>query len=535
MEILFSIGVGGLLLVVGFRLAGEGALLQLRAAFKQSVIRRPDAAPMAALGFVAGALLLDVRRLVTVMTSLVEIGVAKPRQAAPAIAWAHTGTATLVLAATLDLRFLAPLLLLALGMVFLFELDRSARRRHRLAALLGASLLFLGLALLKQGVADLTQLPALQATAEQAGRGGLLALGLVALVMGLVARAPALVALVIVALAPGAAISLPIAVATTIGAGIGAALVNAVAARQLRGTPRQLAELSVATDAAGAMLFAGLALILTASARTVPIAALLDVLPLQPAASVACSYLAAQGLGAIFVAGLATPIMRVLARAYPPPPEEHLLAPRYLFEATPGDAEGGAQLVQKEQVRVLGLLRQSLDAVRDDVDANANGAASAAGLYRVASAVGQEIDARIVDLLAEAPRRAVMDRLTTLRAAQAVLDRLGEEIHTLVAGLEKAPPSPRLAPMVDNLIESLHLVLTMLGDEVEAPDEFQHTSLVAMTADRSNNANRLRHLIAIGEGPASALETETVAVVSSGFEHAMGLVQRFLALVSESN
>jgi phosphate:Na+ symporter len=223
-------------------------------------------------------------------------------------------------------------------------------------------------------------------------------------------------------------------------------------------------------------------------------------------------------------------VFKLMQRLHPQSLEEDLSKPRFVYPSGGTEAETGALLVGKEQQRLVGYLRDSLDSIRPEAEPENRPKPDL--LNRAGKSVGNEIAAFLSELIDLSPSRETLDRLTRLVTAQRLLDELSDETRELVDHLARTKAlESQIGGTITSMVESLHLILTLLEEELQAPDEFQRASLAAMTSDRSEVMDRLRSALIKGERALSKSEQDTLMTVTTHFEHAIWLIRRVLNLV----
>jgi len=259
--------------------------------------------------------------------------------------------------------------------------------------------------------------------------------------------------------------------------------------------------------------------------------ALVDQITPELHAKVAWVYLVYQLVSAIVVSLALDPLYRLIQRLYPIPTEESLGKPRYIYAGGDDEAETGALLVEKEQQRLFVFARDSLDWIRKDAEPRRVLLPKPQLLQQAAHSVSEEISRFLAELMESSPTRETMERLAGLHTAQGLLDELTEDVHKLVKHLGGQTLTPALEGPITSMVESLHLVVMVLIDELESPDEFQRDSLIAMTSDRSDMMDRLRRDLLRGDWSLSMAEQETLFTVTTSFEHAIWLIRRYFTVL----
>ena len=531
MESLIAVFAGLGLFFIGVKLIG-GNLKQMVGRRFRAAVARAVANPIAAatLGIVSGALTQSTNAVTFISINTVTAGLVRPRDILPVMIWANVGTSALVLLATLDVHLMVLFLVGCVGLLFYLELDKSPKYRHIVGALLGVGLLFLGINFIHEGAGELKQMPELQAAIDIARHSYLLVF-LVGIVVTIIAQSSATVTVVAVAMIKAGLLGLDQTIFIVYGAGVGSGIGVWLMAAKMSGTPRQLSAMQIATKFVGAIVLVPL-FALELWTGWPMIKALAGVLSPDVDTQPAWIYLIYQ-IASVAVMMLAfDPILALIKRLYPETLEENLSKPRFIYTGGEVEAGTGALLVEKEQQRLVGYLRDSLDSVREDMAETRAGLPKPDLLHRAAQSVGGETEVFLTELMESAPQRETMEQLTRFYAAQGLLGELSTEIYELVAYLQTSRAlTGSLAPAVNGMIESLHLIVVVLNEELVSPDEFQRATLATMTSDRSDMMDRLRRELTRGEPALTKAEQETLFTVTTHFEHVVWLIRRYLTLV----
>lgn len=530
MDVLATILAGLGLFFIGVKFIG-GNLKQITARGFRIVIARAVSTygAAAAVGVLAGALTQSTNAVTFICINSVSAGLSTARKILPVLIWANLGTSALVLLATFDVHLVVSLLIAAVGVLYYLDVDKSSRFRHAAAALLGLGLLFLGIELIRNGADGLTRMPQVLGAMDYA-RQSFVLLFAVGFGIAILAQSSATVTVVAVTLAQAGLLHLDQAISTIYGAGLGSGIAVWLMSARLAGTSKRLAALQVLTKVAGAAVL--LPLFIVEEVAGAPLVkAGVTLISADVRQQVACVYLLYQVVSAVTVSAMLGPLYRLVERTFPQTAAENLSRPQFIYAGGDVDAETGALLAQKEQRRLLGFVRNSLESIHPDHALTTH--ASPELLHEAAQSIGGEVSSFISELTEASPPRETMERLSQLRLAQSVLDELADEIYSLVKQVRVKAPGPALDSSIRGMIEGLHAIVMVLLDELDEPDEFQRASLAVMTSDRSDMMDRLRReLMQHGEGLTKA-EQNLLFAVSAHFEHAVWLVRRFLKLAQD--
>jgi phosphate:Na+ symporter len=469
---------------------------------------------LALVGTAAGALLQSSNGITLILVSLVTADLVTLATAMPILLWANLGTTVLVLAASIDLRLAALLLAGVTGLWLYFDRNTAARRRHLLEALLAIAILFLGLELMRDGTAGVRNSEIATALLGWASRSSWVAF---ALGCGLTLVTQSSSTTTILAAGASAAGLLPFETSTllVLGAGLGSGGSVLLLGADRRGSQRQLVLFQALTKLLGVAVV--LPLLMLEDLTHLPlIQAGIRQLSSDPGRELAFIYLACQ-IGSLAAYGLCgRGIRRLLARAAPPLADEQLGRPQFIYDEALADADTALILADKEQARVAVLLGQRLEP-----DALPTGAQAA----RLTDEIGRFLNALGAGNTMLNPED--LDRLANLQARNEALRALHETVDQITAACGPIPAGTEVATLADALTVGLGAVLMCVEDAAghEAEDVLL---LKQLSSDRSEVVNNLRRRAIHAEGQ------QTVYVLTSLFERAIWLVQRYAVLLEDA-
>src|SRR3546814_658409 len=187
-------------------------------------------------GVLSGALVQSSSAVTFIAISLMKAGFITFRRAILLVSWANVGTSALILLAIIDIRLLILALVALTGLCHQLDADKSTRLRHLVGAMLGLSLLFLGIDMMKTGAAPLRDTPAFQYAI--AVSSAFLPLLVVAGAVGsLVTQSSATIAVIAVTMAQVGLLTIDQTLLLVYGASIGSGLNVVLLTTGLRGLP----------------------------------------------------------------------------------------------------------------------------------------------------------------------------------------------------------------------------------------------------------------------------------------------------------
>jgi phosphate:Na+ symporter len=216
----------------------------------------------------------------------------------------------------------------------------------------------------------------------------------------------------------------------------------------------------------------------------------------------------------------------------PPTEEQDLSRPRFLSEDALEDPESALDLVEKEQIRLLGHLTAQLSTIREETAATA--IIPAGVLHRGGTAVGTEIQAFIRELAEREVDHNTSRRVLALERRLALIGSLNDTVHAFVETFTRLRSGPALeGSFVDNLAESLNTLILSAIDATHAGDPAEVDLLLRMTADRGDLMERLRRNLLSGPQPLDHQQKSHLFYLTSLFERAVWLLRQ-LGLAQQS-
>ncbi|MGA1371280.1 MAG: Na/Pi symporter [Pseudomonadales bacterium] len=519
---------------LGYALAGLGlflaGLLQLAQqlqsltgprlrAFLARVAGRSVSA--AGSGLMLGALTQSTSAAAFVCIGLLNSGALPFSRALTVSAWSSVGTSVLVFLASVDVLLVGLFAIGATGIAQLLNLNRVAAGQRFIGLAFAVGALLTGLGLIKSGGALLQQSSWTIEFFVFAGEHAPIAF-LLGLMVTLIVQSSATVSILAVTLNMAGVLPLAQAVLLVCGASIGSGLSVVLVTSHLEGVPRQLALWQGLVKVIGVLIV--LALIGLAGG-VLPAEQLLGLDQWPVPTRVALLYLVLQMAGALG-AGLIQPrLVTWLEHLAPEPAANSRFAPRFIdYTDAARDLQTALELAEREQHRMIRELPCALDPLRTQELA---GAEMLPDAERRAASLG--LNARIGEFIGDALRETSPgDRLPAVFALQSrneALRSLQESLHDFVAALVPAGSSV----LASGLTESLHLILTVLVDQV-CDGQQEEALLRDLTADRSALMENIRaglmSLAPESRAEGHDHEAQALLLATGIFERAVWLVRQ---------
>lgn len=527
MEILASIFAGLGLFFIGIRLIGNH-LKQLAGRRMRALIARAVSGRGAVtlFGLAAGAIMQSVNAVTYVLVALVTAGAIENRRAFPVISWANIGTSMLVIVAALNLHLLALFLVGAIGIAFYLNLDQSARYRHAVGALLGVGLLFLGIDLIKSGSSILKQVDWLKDGMLYAAHYPVLSFA-IGTGVALVAQSSSTITIVAMAMATAGLLSFEAGAMVVIGAGCGSALSAWALAGRLQGSARQLVLYQIVLKGLGVATLLLLFVIDQFEGQTL-VVPLLAHLKLSPAAQLAAVYVVLQLASDLAMRVLNRPVLALIERCAPPSMAEVLGRPHYLQDGALAESESALLLVDKEQQRLLASLALYLDPLREEgkketllLDAR----------YDAERNVMRECDQFLTEVADRNHSREVLEQTIVFRDRNALIASLQDSLFELASLAGSSSHAREVRGLIDNLVESLHMMLEVLAEAAASPEAEDLHLLRALTHDRSELMDGIRKRLQGGEADIAPDVQQAAFAATTLFERCVWLLRRYVLLL----
>jgi phosphate:Na+ symporter len=444
------------------------------------LLSRATGSPLRAmlLGVAAGAVTQSASVVAFILSGTIATGLLPLNRALIVLGCANIGTAIIAFIAAVSLRLPTLFLIGICGLLLASKLSRKLKPVF--ASMLSIGLLFFGLDMMKQAFQPLSGSHALLVAARFFEHWPDAAFLLGMLMRGVINSSAGTAAILITINKGGMLGEFP-AMLSMAGIGLGAAIATFFLSGNFKGIARQIALYQIFTQlVAGAVVAA---LLLFERATGIPLLlALLRHITASIFGRMACTYLF------LNVVAAAVSILGVkwapawLEKLSPPTLEEDLSRPMYLQLGSMDSPETAPGLVALEQLRILRVFRDYLQAVRD------GSGASIQPLHHGAATLGGEIAGFLSSLVREPIGAVLAVRLVTAQRMEETLRALNENLFLFAETL--APYSAEELTTI--LVESLDLLLMTASDAFQSRSAEDIDTLIRMTDDRGGMMQRLR-------------------------------------------
>jgi phosphate:Na+ symporter len=489
------------------------------------LVKRPWLAALT--GTIAGVVTQSTNAVTYVIIGLVSGGVVDKRRAILIPIWAHVGTSALVILVAINFKVAASYLVALAGFAVYFGLERTDRARHVVGTILGIGLLFLGLDALKSGAVPLRDF--LIGNGVMAAIGGSpVQLMLLGIALTVVCQSSTVVGAIAVAATSVGIFDLPGACWLIYGSNLGSGVNHIFLAHSMRGDAAQIALIQVVQKFSG---FFGILAI-----KGIEVAIGRDFLysdttyfAVDASGRVAIVFLLYQLIGSIFCSIFLNQIIAILERISPPSPLQELSKPMYLIDEALVEPTFAIELVGREERRLLERLPAMLDEIR--ADAEASGITS--GIMRSAGAkITRAMSNYMEQILASNLDRDDRERIVRLQHRVANLNSMFESLDEFVAASRNARKAAASGRVTDQMVESLHSLLSALVDATASgqPDDLQF--LLSLLGHRDEIMEKIRQRV-MRDDPNMPIESQAALFSATMlFERVIWLARRNALLLT---
>ncbi len=419
-----------------------------------------------------------------ILIGMMRSGMMTVRQSLPIIIGLNMVAGVIVLVLVIDIKIAILFLLGIAGIVY--TNDKARALRTVAGALLGISMLFLGLSTMQEGVAPLAQTEWFEGLLQWSRGSYLLGFAIGAALSFFVQSSIAIVVLTI-AFQKAGLFSLAESIMVVYGANVGSSLLSLVLSSSLTGQSKQIAMYQTAYNFAGAIILIP-AFYLEILGDVPLIKALTEWITTSDGGQIATVNLLFNALPGVALFVALRPSVKLLERVWPETPEEQASKPRYIHDRATEDPDSALDLIELEQVRLVELLSIALDTQREE------SSRSKLPVYQEAfKTLGGVIRETISDL---STRRQLTpeayERLNGLLNFQHSLEASSDAIGGLSKEFQTLRQSLYGARFVNSAIEGLDAIVLTLVDFARERSEEDALLLGAITSEDGNGMKGVR-------------------------------------------
>lgn len=470
-------------------------------------------------GTAAGAVMQSTTAITFIVVSMLGTGLLTVETGLAMVLGCNIGTSSLVIIASLNIR---AFVFVTLGLAGIsFASARLAGARTVLLAVFGIGLVFLGLDLLKHSVGPIAQEPWVRDMLAGAG-GSYVLMFLIGAFLSFVCQSTNSITLLAITLTTGGVLGFEQCVMAIYGANVGSGVLTYVLASGLRGRQRQVAMYQVAFNVVAAVTMVPLFYVEVLGG--VPLVmALARKLSGETELQLAYVYVAFNLGGVLVLLPFVGQAARILARRWPPPPEEGDAKPQYIYDQALLEPETALDLLVLEQQRLAGYMPRMLAVARE---APKDAVARIGRERRVGAELGAEI-AEFAERLGEAQlSHDAYERLHGANKVQGILDGLADTVADLARAALDTRGRPATQRLGDGVLEGVDAML-LTAVAAMAPDGADDLAMLrAMGGDRGAVMRRLREGYLSADAGLSSADKVAVLTVTNLAERAAWLVGR---------
>ncbi|MFZ2960313.1 MAG: Na/Pi symporter [Candidatus Ozemobacteraceae bacterium] len=483
-EIIGKIVLGLGLMFTGVQMLSSGlkqiGSRQFRMLAAQFVSSRPQAV---LFGLGSGMVLQSTSAALMILASLVSAGVLHVPQAISILNGFSIGNCVLLFIISLNI---------SLGVMFLVGLcgiavylTKDERYRTFFLAGLGLGLIFFGLEMMVAGVKPLQQETWFTGVMAFSRDYSLLSV-LAGMALGFIAQSSTAVALVAIGLVRVNILTGPQAFLFMYGAAIGSTMFKVVLGQAFRGTSRQLIRFVNIFNLFGAAVFI-LLYYLEVYLHVPLVMALVNSFKFDLVHQVALVFLLFNLTSAFFFIAIDGPLIRWLARSFPPTEEEGLSHPKFLLDFQPQDPGTGLELIRLEQGRELEQVAAFVSTAREKYDGP-----DLDSCHEAFKSLSREVAASMSAVATMSMDSQAAKDHAYFQTRQALLDQLADSTASGVRILVLAKASSALENLSDACVESIDFLLNFAAEIEKTNDPEQVRIFLNLSSSNGASIEQLR-------------------------------------------
>jgi phosphate:Na+ symporter len=471
------------------------------------------------LGVAAGGVTQSTSVVAFVLSGMIASGLIPLRRALIVLACANIGTAALVFVAAVDLHLPILFLVGVSGLIIAFKL--FIKWKPAFGSLLSIGLVFFGLDAMKHAFAPLSSSPSMVGVERFFDYWPDMAFFLGVLMRSVVHSSSASAAITITINHGGVLGEFP-SMMSMAGLGVGTAIATYFLSSNLHGIPRQIAMYQGVTNVAAGIVL-GLLLLIERLSGAPMLLVFANLLSPTNSGRMAIMYLILNLLIAIIALSCLRWAPYWLGRLSPPTPEEDLSRPMYLQPEALLSPETAPDLVSLEQMRVMRVLEQYLQAVRND------DTRSMKALHQSAVALGEEIELFLEAMVKQPLSTNLAHRLISLQRKEETLRALEENVFLFASNLEHRGSEE----LTSHMVEALDTILLTAVDALTSKEQIDIDLLTTLTDDRGGIMERLRARYRL-DNPEDAAGVSALHYATTLFERNVWLLRQLSLWLREN-
>ena len=419
-----------------------------------------------------------------ILIGMMRSGMMTVRQSLPVIIGLNVGTGIVVLILVIGLKVAVLFLLGIAGIVY--TNDRARAFRTVAGALLGISMLFLGLETMQEAVAPLARTEWFEELLEWGSGSYLLGIAIGAALSFFVQSSLAIVVLTI-AFQKAGLFSLAESIMVVYGANIGSSFLSLALSWSLTGQSKQIAMYQTAYNFVGAIILIP-AFYLEILGGVPLIKALTEWITTDDGGQIATVNLLFNALPGVALFVVLGPCAKLLERFWPETAIEQASKPKYIYDRATEDPDSALDLIELEQIRLIEFLSVAFDTQRKEESRT-----KLPDYQESFKALEGIVRETISDL---SIRRKLTpesyDRLNHLLNLQHCLEATSEAIGGLSKEFQALRQSHSGARFVESAVEGLDAIVLSLLDFARERSEEDALLLAAITSEDGNGMKDVR-------------------------------------------
>jgi len=522
--------LGGLgLFFIGVRLIGTNLRMMSGRPLRKKIAKVTGSSFLSAImGFISGAITQSTSAVTFIMTGVISAGLVPMRRAMPLVLWSNTGNCMLVFLALVDFHIVVLYSLGLVGFLYYFDADKNKAWRPIVGSLLGIVLLFYGLDMMKSGAGPLKEyawFTTFLAYADKSYILGLLAAG----ALSFIVQSAASVSAIAIALANTGLLNLDSALMIIYGTNIGPGISTWILGSKLHGAPKQITYFQVLFKFTALTIM--VSLFYVENYTGIPLVeALLQKITSDFSQQLALGYLLFQIVGAVSISMFMDPIHRMLERFFPETEVDQLSKPQFLYDEALRQPTAALDLVEQEEIRALDRLPVYLDSLREEGKV----VYSPLVLHTSTVALNQEILGYLEELINQKQHKALISQGLNLESRGELIIAMEESVFDLVSTIQKVDFSEQLKPFLDNVVESMHVLLVTIAHFARFKDYHDRELIMKMTEDRADLLKRIHRELYRAYPNLALIEQQGLQTISSRIERIVWKLRRFASIIPEA-
>ena len=472
-------------------------------------------------GALAGTVTQNSTALTFILVSMLRSGLISTRGALIVLIGGNIGVTLLVLVVTFDIELISMFVLGVAGVAMISE--RLSRYRPIAASFFGGAMIVLGLVLLKQAVAPLADEHWFGGMVESM-EGSLVLAFLIGALLTFIVQSVIVVCVVGVSVATLGVITIDQTIMLIYGAVLGASVTLLILSAGLTGRARQVAMYQVLVN--------GL------SSPALVLLFVIEIhfdIPLLKALAFSFDVSLGQQLAlcVVVIPLFCSPFMaltlrssvRLLERLWPPTAAEVTSKAKFIHNRALSDVESTLALIDLEQRRVLEILTQYFEQVRQGGRVDE--------LHEATQHLLSEIEEFLAASVGHHPAQSVEDHSSIL-TRQKLLSWLEEQVAGLCSLLQALSDRPADRALQASICEGVDAVFLSLLHAIESGDEELWAIVKELTGDRSGLMSNMRRTYRKAEQTLDEAERTHIVEITNTVEQIFFLLSKLVREVDAS-